>query len=85
MGAEEAAGVSDEVTEETLSEIHRCEQNDAYKLFYGTWEITQIISEHRRDGRGEQDSWVYFILGNRKRRIRKNQQRPPNITGLRRR
>lgn len=52
-GVEEAAGVQDEVTEETLPEIYRCEQNDAYKLFYGTWEITQIISEHRRDGRRE--------------------------------
>lgn len=52
-GVEEAAGVSNEVTEEMLPEIHRCEQNDAYKLFYGTWEITQIVSKHGQLGGDE--------------------------------
>lgn len=29
------------------------EQNDAYKLFYGTWEITSIVSKHARIGADE--------------------------------
>ncbi len=52
-GVEEAAGVPDEDTEEVLPEIYRCEQNDVYKLFYGTWEITQIVSKHGQLGGDE--------------------------------
>jgi len=32
---------------------HVYEQNDAYKLFYGTWEVTSIVSEHGRLGGDE--------------------------------
>ncbi len=57
--SEENIDMSTEVTGETedaeglILEEHHYEQNDVYKLFYGTWEITQIISEHRRIGRNE--------------------------------
>lgn len=46
----------DEVSEdvvETVPRDHHYEQNSAYKLFYGTWEITDIVSEHRLYGRDE--------------------------------
>lgn len=50
---EESVGVQDEVTEEPVPEKLHYEQNDAYKLFYGTWEITQIVSKHRQIGGDE--------------------------------
>lgn len=46
----------DEVSEETVETVprdHHYEQSSAYKLFYGTWEITDIVSEHRLYGRDE--------------------------------
>lgn len=43
---EEESGT--EVREETTgSEAACCEQNDAYKLFYGTWEITEMVEQRR--------------------------------------
>lgn len=53
---EEAAGMSNEVIREQEEQAEQIplhphyEQNDAYKLFYGTWEITKIVSEHGQDG-----------------------------------
>lgn len=50
---EEAAGMSNEVIREQEEQAEQIplhphyEQNDAYKLFYGTWEITDIVSESR--------------------------------------
>ncbi|MDE6713264.1 MAG: hypothetical protein K2K20_05955, partial [Lachnospiraceae bacterium] len=47
----------DEVSEEAVESVSReqhYEQNGAYKLFYGTWEITDIVSESRYLG-GDED------------------------------
>lgn len=32
---------------------YRYEQNEAYKMFYGTWEYYSVISQHRRLGGDE--------------------------------
>lgn len=42
-----------EEIEDVVSNEHVYEQNDAYKLFYGTWEVTSIVSEHVRLGGDE--------------------------------
>lgn len=39
--------------EKSDSDQHVYDQNDAYKLFYGTWEVTSIVSEHVRLGGDE--------------------------------
>lgn len=31
-------------------EAHIYQQNDAYKIFYGKWEVTEVISQHRLGG-----------------------------------
>jgi hypothetical protein len=50
---EENADILGQEVEDTVSDEHVYEQNDAYKLFYGTWEITSIVSEHGRLGGDE--------------------------------
>ena len=45
--------VETEKSEEFVPDEHVHEQNDAYKLFYGTWEVTSIVSEHGRLGGDE--------------------------------
>lgn len=53
---EENADILSEETEEAeelTPDEHVYEQNDAYKLFYGTWEVTSIVSEHVRLGGDE--------------------------------
>ena len=45
--------VEAEKSEEFVPNEHVHEQNEAYKLFYGTWEVTSIVSEHGRLGGDE--------------------------------
>lgn len=54
VGIGEIAGTEVKVPEGSI-----CEQNDAYKLFYGTWEITQVVLQHRNQG----DEGYEDILG----------------------
>lgn len=42
-----------EEAEDVIPNEHVYKQNDAYKLFYGTWEVTSIVSEHIRLGGDE--------------------------------
>lgn len=48
---EKENGEGNETTESERKIVY--EQNEAYKLFYGTWEISSVVSRHRSQGGNE--------------------------------
>lgn len=65
---EEISEIIEEVAENQTTEIEEniYQQNDAYKIFYGTWEITSVVCEHSRlggdDGYEDVIGWQIIYL-----------------------